>query len=325
MTPEPGTYSRHYRHRHSIIMAGFNSIVAMHVRVSAMIVDRLPRPPPFPAPRAAYARSSSTTLPSFLAFFTFPPPSLLSDQHFLPPPQYQTPSQQPRLPSVSPSTRSATSTAPVASYLSPYLKVSTTLQMIETGIGLIRQVLDKLPIELRFPRPLRNDDTAYASSPDPYQSMRANIYLTGIFLQSLVVESYVARELHTRAEPRTWTASGEEGSYCDSKDNSDTHEPHLRWNDRSEIWRLREGIARDLQHLLQSFPMSVFETTGAAMTVKIRRVAATLLEHTDTTTPPDEAEKAERRRKEYLDYFVQVLAELDHSPNASFGFAKSRS
>lgn len=325
--PEPGTYSRRHRHKHTLIMAGFNAIIAMHVCVTEMLVDRLPRPPPFAS--SSYARSTSTSLPSFSALSTFSTPSPLPDQHFVASPQYPGPAHHPRLPSISLSVRSPAATIiATAAAPSPSSSVTPTLQMIETGMARIRHVLDRLPPELRFPHPLDmpNDDVEIPSHPDPYRSMRANTHLTGIFLQSLVIESYVAKMLHTRHAPRTWTASGlAEDSPGTSEVNSDAYEAHLRWNDRSEIWKLREGIAKELQNLLRSFPMSVFEVTGVAMTVKIRRVAATLLEHSDPTAPPEEAGEAERRRTGYLDYFVRVLTELDHSPTASFGFVKSRS
>jgi hypothetical protein len=325
--PEPGTYSRRHRHKHTLIMAGFNAIIAMHVCVTEMIVDRLPRPPPF-ASASSYARSTSTSLPSFSALSTFSTPSPLPEQHFALSPQYPGPARHPRLPSISLSVRSPAATTTVAAAPSPSSMVTTTLQMIETGITRIRHVLDRLPPEFRFPHPrdMPSGDPDNPSPPDPYRSMRANIHLTGIFLQSLVIESYVAKILHTRHAPRTWTASGmAEDSLGNSEDNADAFEAHLRWNDRFEIWKLREGVVKELQNLLQSFPMSVFEVTGVAMTVKIRRVAATLLEHSDPTAPPEEAGEAERRRKGYLDYFVRILTELDHSPTASFGFVKSRS
>lgn len=326
--PEPGTYSRRHRHKHTLIMTGFNAIIAMHVCVTEMLVDRIPRPPPYQS-ASSYARSSSTSLPSFSALSTFSTPSPLADPHFVASPQYPGPAHHPRLPSINLSARSpAASTTVAAAAPSPSSTVTTTLQMIETGIARIRHVLDRLPPELRFPHPLDmpSNDPENPSPPDPYRSIRANTHLTGIFLQSLVIESYVAKMLHTRHAPRTWTASWHpEDSPGTSDDNGDAFEAHLRWNDRFEIWKLREGVVKELQNLLQSFPMSVFEVTGVAMTVKIRRVAATLLEHSDPTAPPEEAGEAERRRKGYLDYFVRVLTELDHSPNASFGFVKSRS
>ncbi|KIH95182.1 hypothetical protein SPBR_03479 [Sporothrix brasiliensis 5110] len=325
--PEPGTYSRRHRHKHTLIMAGFNAIIAMHICVTEMIVDRLPRPPPF-APALSYSRPTSTALPSFSALSTFSTPSPYEDQHFVAPLNYSDPSQPPRLPPISLSVRSSAASTTAAAAPSPSSTVTTTLQMIQSGITRIRHVLDGLPPEFRFPHALDmpSDDCENPSPPDPYRAMRANIHLTGIFLQSLVVESYVAKMLHTRHAPRTWTTSGHaENSPAASADKTDICEAHLRWNDRFEIWKLREGIAKELQNLLQSFPMSVFEVTGVAMTVKIRRVAATLLEHSDPTAPPEEAGEAERRRQGYLDYFVRVLTELDHSPTASFGFVKSRS
>ncbi|ORY58867.1 uncharacterized protein BCR38DRAFT_70978 [Pseudomassariella vexata] len=119
-----------------------------------------------------------------------------------------------------------------------------------------------------------------------FASMRANLHVTHLWLQSIVIDQLDS------AEAAASTAS----DY-----NVNAHRRKL-------LWRQREDICRQLLHVLHGLPESALEPNGLHLAFKVRDVAVGLL-----ACPYDEDEMAAKRAGEYIRELTVILSRLDQS------------
>lgn len=154
-----------------------------------------------------------------------------------------------------------------------------------------------------------------------YESMKANIHVTHLWIQSLLLEQLIAANSH---------------SITGNQESADAGNCHL---DPKTIWEMREDISKQLLHLLNNISQANLEPNGYILISKTRSVAATLLDYPfddndNIHTHRSEQESSERkgeeggavndgvnraRAREYVKGFVDVLARLDHAYMYDFG------
>ncbi|KAL1305440.1 hypothetical protein AAFC00_002322 [Neodothiora populina] len=161
--------------------------------------------------------------------------------------------------------------------------------LVQARLQKTRHVLDHLPPELRL-WPSHDQPNAALAVSDPilyaqYESMKANIHVTHLWVQSLLLERFIS------------TTPISQGS-----DGSDGHV------DMSQIWEMREDICRQLLRLLSNISQANLEPNGYILILKTRQVAASLLDR-----QPEEGENVSRRVTAYIQSFADILARLDHA------------
>ncbi|OHE96942.1 hypothetical protein CORC01_07727, partial [Colletotrichum orchidophilum] len=131
--------------------------------------------------------------------------------------------------------------------------------------------------------------------------MRANIHVTHLWLQSLLLEQIdVVTQENAMAHPSTTT--GPEDVSTALKAN----------------WAEREDICRQMLHLLHSIPYVHLEPNGLYLAYKVRDVAVTLL-----NCPFEAHERPARRAVEYMRDFTRALSRLDRSETVNTNSLKS--
>ncbi|KAK1639268.1 hypothetical protein BDP81DRAFT_448091 [Colletotrichum phormii] len=130
--------------------------------------------------------------------------------------------------------------------------------------------------------------------------MRANIHVTHLWLQSLLLEQIdgVTQE-GAIANPST-TAREEVSAALEAN------------------WAEREDICRQMLHLLHSIPYVHLEPNGLYLAYKVRDVAVTLL-----NCPFETHERPARRAVEYMRDFTRALSRLDRSEIVNTNSLKS--
>ncbi|KAL1857546.1 hypothetical protein Daus18300_010304 [Diaporthe australafricana] len=123
--------------------------------------------------------------------------------------------------------------------------------------------------------------------------MRANLHVTHLWLQSLLLEQIdgVVQETAIAGAGAGAAAGAEEVSAS------------LKGN-----WAEREDICRQMLHLLHSIPYTYLEPNGLHLAYKVRDVAVTLL-----NCPFEAHTRPARRATEYMRDFTRALSRLDRS------------
>ncbi|GJC92017.1 quinate utilization pathway activator [Colletotrichum higginsianum] len=135
--------------------------------------------------------------------------------------------------------------------------------------------------------------------------MRANIHVTHLWLQSLLLEKVEV----VIQESALGNPSSGVGAAAAAEEVSEA----LREN-----WAEREDICRQMLHLLHSIPYVYLEPNGLYLTYKVRDVAVTLL-----NCPFQPHERPARRAVEYMRDFTRALSRLDRSETVNTNSLKS--
>ncbi|TID03842.1 hypothetical protein CH35J_002511 [Colletotrichum higginsianum] len=150
-------------------------------------------------------------------------------------------------------------------------------------------------------------------APDPSEVMRgqaevmrANIHVTHLWLQSLLLEKV---EVVIQESALGNPSSGVGAAAAAAEEVSEA----LREN-----WAEREDICRQMLHLLHSIPYVYLEPNGLYLTYKVRDVAVTLL-----NCPFQPHERPARRAVEYMRDFTRALSRLDRSETVNTNSLKS--
>ncbi|KZL76065.1 quinate utilization pathway activator [Colletotrichum tofieldiae] len=130
--------------------------------------------------------------------------------------------------------------------------------------------------------------------------MRANIHVTHLWLQSLLLEK-VEVALQDSALGNSSATAREEVSAA-----------------LKASWAEREDICRQMLHLLHSIPYIYLEPNGLYLAYKVRDVAVTLL-----NCPFEAHERPARRAVEYMRDFTRALSRLDRSETVNTNSLKS--
>lgn len=123
--------------------------------------------------------------------------------------------------------------------------------------------------------------------------MRANIHITGIYLQSMILEMCL-NELQNKTRSISSPSSPYENTI------------------NAQLWHMKESVARELLDILSLSSAPVLESNGLSMIKKIREIAATFLVQGASPGCLDGLSDMERRSREYLGRFVEILADLDY-------------
>lgn len=122
-----------------------------------------------------------------------------------------------------------------------------------------------------------------------FASMRANIHVTHLWLQSIISDQIDILLLNEGHHGTPVVAS-----------------PSL--TDSRVLWSEREDLCRQLLHVLHGISETYIEPNGHHLTFKVRDVAVTLL-----ACPFEPHEEVSRRAQEYLKEFTNKLSRLDGS------------
>lgn len=125
-----------------------------------------------------------------------------------------------------------------------------------------------------------------------FSIMRANIHITGIYLQSMILEMCL-NELQNKTR---------------SISSPSPYESTIS----AQLWHMKESVARELLDILSLSSAPVLESNGLSMIKKIREIAATFLDQGASPGEHDGLSDMERRSREYLGRFVEILADLDY-------------
>ncbi|KAI3009314.1 transcriptional regulator family: Fungal Specific TF [Aspergillus niger] len=123
-----------------------------------------------------------------------------------------------------------------------------------------------------------------------FASMRANLHVTHLWLQSLLVDQLEAAQAH-KSEP--------------SLVSTNHVQPMV---DAKALWLQREGLCRQLFCILYSLPQINLEANGLHLAYKVRDIAAGLL-----VCPFHPAGPEAERATEYLRQSTDILSRLDSS------------
>ncbi|KAH8669750.1 hypothetical protein BGZ60DRAFT_40262 [Tricladium varicosporioides] len=167
----------------------------------------------------------------------------------------------------------------------------------------LSNIINDLPPSLRDLSPPQHShnesETTYTRQ---FQIMKANIHITRLYLQSSILESFTSSPAPT---------------------SSSSLDPGTPSKGANQLWQSREDICRQLLEVLNYCPLQTLESNGSSMIVKIREIAATLLDNEDDDGVYI-SEVAERSKR-YVQSFVEILAELDIAAQRVVGMQNSTS
>lgn len=134
------------------------------------------------------------------------------------------------------------------------------------------------------------DDEELSTLSGQFASMRANIHVTHLWLQSIISDQIDILLLN-------------EGHH-----GTPLMVPSPSTEDVKVFWSDREDLCRQLLHVLHGIDEAYLEPNGHHLTFKVRDVAVTLL-----ACPFEPHEEVSRRAQEYLKEFTNKLSRLDGS------------
>ncbi|PWY75365.1 beta-glucosidase [Aspergillus heteromorphus CBS 117.55] len=165
----------------------------------------------------------------------------------------------------------------------------------------LRYLLEHIPQPLRPWRPTdetlddaTGDGTMTQELRSHFASMRANLHVTHLWLQSLLIDQLEAAQSHLQGL----------SVVADSYPQTTT--------DSKALWLVREKLCRQLLFVLYSLPLVNLEANGLHLACKVRDIAASLLA---CPFHPDDPEA--QRAAEYLQQSTDILSRLDSSESMS--------
>ncbi|KAF1959491.1 hypothetical protein CC80DRAFT_489621 [Byssothecium circinans] len=179
-------------------------------------------------------------------------------------------------------------------------KSTISLSALLRIVRKLQSTLEELPPILKISNldPQLQSSHSYPSMPsaltNQFDIMRANIHITSLYIQSSILEACS----NAFTNPQTNSSSA---SSCDETRLSPIQTP------RTQLWMFRKSIARELLEVLHFCSSRTLEANGSSMIVKIREIAATLLNN-DLDVSSEEEEES----RQYLAQFADILANLDY-------------
>ncbi|KAJ4303389.1 hypothetical protein N0V90_002282 [Kalmusia sp. IMI 367209] len=184
------------------------------------------------------------------------------------------------------------------------ISLSTLLRIIKKLQSTIEQLPDELKIS-NLDSKLQASDVIPSASPsasscasssreNQFNIMKANIHITSLYIQSTILEA--CSNAFTHAQGNIATSPSDAGS-------SPGYTP------RTQVWVFRKSIAKELLEVLKFCSSRSLEANGQSVVVKIREIAATLLDSDDELESSSEQEEDSRQ---YVAQFANILADIDH-------------
>ncbi|VUC27029.1 unnamed protein product [Clonostachys rosea] len=158
--------------------------------------------------------------------------------------------------------------------------------------------LRKIPDVLKLPSP-GSPPLSLLMGPqkaEQFEIMRANIHITSIYVQSMTLEMCLSK-LEGRRPP---SSSAQETEF-DPQNNGIIE----------QLCKMRESVAQELLSIVNVSAPAILEANGNSMIKKIREIAATFLDQ--EVTQEGGISDMERRNREYLAKFAEVLAKVDYT------------
>ncbi|KAF2678443.1 hypothetical protein K458DRAFT_138954 [Lentithecium fluviatile CBS 122367] len=257
--------SLHYppRNRPLPIISGFVALIKVFLCVVDLLSNGFPGSPP-----QAYAMTSVASRSLFY------PDKPLDCTH---PPTSSAPSK---------------STIGLGALLHIIKKLQATLEELPEELK-----ISTLDPELQFPD---HNSSMSPSLTHQFDTMRANIHITSLYIQSTILEACSNAFTNPQADNSS--------SPRDEARSSSEHTP------RTQLWMFRKSIAKELLEVLNFCSSRTLEANGSSMIVKIREIAATLLDSDDYLETTSEQEEQSRQ---YVTQFADILANLDYMGQAT--------
>ncbi|KAH8659859.1 hypothetical protein BX600DRAFT_438095 [Xylariales sp. PMI_506] len=186
---------------------------------------------------------------------------------------------------------------------------------LEARLQELKYSLDVIPPRLRQWAPLTDDSSSAALDSQAvitsqFASMRANLHVTHLWLQSIIIDQLdAAAQMEFSSTSVLSNANHHsENSNLDSGTKASGGATHGK---RRALWAHREEICRQLLHVLNSIPEPEIEPNGMHLTFKVRDMAVGLL-----ACPYGEEDPASKRASAYISELTVILSRLDHSEKA---------
>ncbi|KAF5009700.1 hypothetical protein FDECE_4109 [Fusarium decemcellulare] len=169
---------------------------------------------------------------------------------------------------------------------------------LEQGLNVVqalRNVICQLPDELK----LFNEDGCPITGLLPFAIARANVYMTSLFIQSIILATLSANNQsfqqpnasHSRMEPQDAIQS-QEGKHVNRR-----------------LLDLRKDIAQESYHIVVATPISALKANGIAVVSKLREITSALLScGVDSSYPADEEDQVQS----YIKHLIATLVNLDY-------------
>lgn len=124
-----------------------------------------------------------------------------------------------------------------------------------------------------------------------FASMRVNLHITHIWLQSLILDQLEVAQSHQQRQTSVLGPSN-----------------HTEAFDQRAMWLYREDLCRQLFFILYNFPQSSLEANGLHAANKVRDIASSLL-----ACPFHPEDPIAKRAAEYVERSTDILSHLDSS------------
>jgi hypothetical protein len=186
---------------------------------------------------------------------------------------------------------------------------------LEARLQELKYSLDMIPAHLRQWTSATHHDSSVAveeqaARTSQFASMRANLHVTHLWLQSIIID-----QLDAAAQCVPAAGPSILGTRCGSSSSSiNTNSGYEQGTNpnsyrRQALWAHREEICRQLQHVLHAIPERDLEPNGMHLTFKVRDMAVGLL------ACPYEGrdDLASKRAAEYIGELTMILSRPDHS------------
>ncbi|OAG11399.1 uncharacterized protein CC84DRAFT_1253872 [Paraphaeosphaeria sporulosa] len=181
----------------------------------------------------------------------------------------------------------ATSFSSVHASIHPGQSLGTDATMsLKTLLRIVRKVqtaLEQLPDELSISTQPQTPEGQSPSSElleNQFNIMKANIHITSLYIQSTILEACSSAFSHSNGDMA--------GSPLETGSS-------LGAPPRTQIWVYRKSIAKELLDVLHFCSSRSLEANGQSVIVKIREIAATLLNNDDVSKASSEQEEESRQ------------------------------
>ncbi|KAM5368725.1 hypothetical protein ACJZ2D_009391 [Fusarium nematophilum] len=183
-------------------------------------------------------------------------------------------------------------------------QVQSTFPMLDSLLQVTQRlntVVDQLPEALRLPRDgermfATDDDTLPAFQPNhQFRAMSANIHMTAIYLQSILLEVCSERW-------QTYQKLGEEGV---------TRSAPIDESVSTHLWSIKASLAQMLLDFLECLSGPELESNGHSMIVKIRQVASIFLNQ-ESNIKENSLGFIDSFSRQCLDKVLNVLIKIDY-------------
>lgn len=173
------------------------------------------------------------------------------------------------------------------------MSLKTLLRIVKK----VQTALEQLPSELSISTKPHTSEGQSPSSElldNQFNIMKVNIHIPNLYIQSTILEA--CSSTFMQSDDQLAASPSEAGSSPDAAS-------------RTQIWVYRKSIAKELLDVLNFCSSRSLEANGQSVILKIREIAATLLNNDDASEDSSEQEQESRR---YVARFASILASMDH-------------